>query len=507
MIRSAGFGLLYMINSPTKALPDHCAGSGPIRPIVRRSDFWLGHCLLIWLLGMMTMWFQLVPEAMADTSRTKADLEALSKVRVAAITAAQQPFTVLADKYRAALQKQKGVAQTSGNLEVVIAADAALVELNSGGGAVKPPRDANISRLRDIYYREHNDLVLRVQPKIFQAEKDYLNRLEKLMADRTKLGLIDDAKMVMEILDKFSKELKTPKATDLATPASGTYTPVPSPSGFILIPEGSFQMGDAFGEGSSSEQPVHKVIVSSFFLQARETTNAEWDTVRTWALANGYTDLRSSFGKDPDHPVEVVGWMDVVKWCNARSQKERLVPCYYTNEARTQVLKTNPNSSYLTNEQVLWTANGYRLPTEAEWEKAARGGITGARFPWGDAISHQRANYKSNTEYRAYDESATRGHHPLCDSGITTPVGSFAPNGYGLYDMTGNVSEWCWDRYNDDYYSSGENNNPRGINSGSGDRVIRGGAGDDYAWYGRVAARRDESKTRSGIGFRPARGR
>ena len=223
MIRPAGFGLLFMISSPTQTLLDHCAGSGPIRPIIRRSDFWLGRRLVIGLLAMMTMWFQLVPEVLADTStRTKADLEALSKARVAAITAAQQPLTVLADRYRAALQKQKDVAQASGDLQGVLAADAALAELNAGVKAAEPQQDVNVSRLRDIYHREHKSLGLRVQPKILEVDSDHLRRLEKLMAELTKLGLIDDAKMVMEIRDKFSEERKIPKATNLPTPASGT---------------------------------------------------------------------------------------------------------------------------------------------------------------------------------------------------------------------------------------------------------------------------------------------
>ena len=483
MIRPAGFGFTYMISSPTQASPDLCAGPGPIRPIVRRSDFWLGRRLVIGLLAMMTIWFQLVPEVLADTStRTKADLEALSKARVAAITAAQQPLTVLADRYRAALQKQKDVAQASGDLRGVLAADAALAELNTGVKAVKPRQDVNVSRLRDIYHREHKALGLQVQRKILEVESDHLRRLEKLMADLTKLGLIDDAKMVMEIRD--------------------------SPPGLVLIPAGSFQMRDAFGEGGSNGRPVHSVTVSAFFLQERETTKAEWDTVRTWALVNGFTFDSPGDGKAANHPVHNVSWYDVVKWCNARSQKEGLAPCYYTNVARTQVYKSGQVD--VTNDQVSWTANGYRLPTEAEWEKAARGGLNGKRFPWGDTITHSQANYCSDSA-DAYDISPTRGFHPLFNSGdqpYTSPVGSFAPNEYGLYDMTGNVWEWCWDWYGAQYYTSGAINDPRGPYSGSS-RVDRGGSWLLDAIFSRVAFRSESSPSHwnNNYGFRPARGR
>ena len=287
-----------------------------------------------------------------------------------------------------------------------------------------------------------------------------------------------------------------------------TPTKPTNDSAFVLIPGGTFQMGDSFGEGNSDEHPVHPVNVSAFFLQARETTKAEWDTVRTWALANGYTFDNLGLGKGTDHPVHSVSWYDVVKWCNARSQKEGLVPCYYTNFARTTVYKTGRVD--VTNDQVLWTANGYRLPTEAEWEKAARGGLDGKRFPWGDTITHSLANYYSSSEY-AYDTSPTRLYHPLYSSGATpytSPVGSFAPNGYGLYDMTGNVWEWCWDRYGSTIYASAATNDPRGPSTGSG-RVLRGGSWSDFAVNCRVAFRgwNYPSNGYSNDGFRPARGR
>ncbi|MCX7001753.1 MAG: SUMF1/EgtB/PvdO family nonheme iron enzyme [bacterium] len=180
-------------------------------------------------------------------------------------------------------------------------------------------------------------------------------------------------------------------------------------------------------------------------------------------------------GKGATHPVQTVSWYDCVKWCNARSEKEGLTPCYYTNVAQTLVYRGG--SANLSNEWVKWTANGYRLPTEAEWEKAARGGAVGMRFPWSNVqtISRAQANYCGETGY-TYD-LGPNGYNPLFTPGdmpYTSPVGYFKANGYGLYDMAGNVEEWCWDWYGSTYYASSPSSNPTGPTTGTY-RVLRDG--------------------------------
>jgi formylglycine-generating enzyme required for sulfatase activity len=254
----------------------------------------------------------------------------------------------------------------------------------------------------------------------------------------------------------------------------------------VLIPAGSFTMGDSL-DGDVNALPLHTNQIGAFYMDRTEVTKALWDEVRVWAVTNGY-DLGSvGAGKAANHPVQTVSWYDAVKWCNARSEKEGRTPAYYTNAAQTAVYRSGQVDAQ--NDWVKWN-EGYRLPTEAEWEKAARGGASGHRFPWSDAdtITHDRANYQSSTNY-TYDTSSTRGYHPSFQAGgipYTSPVGNSAPNGYGLCDMAGSVWEWCWDWSGS--YSSGPQTDPRGPESGSS-RVIRGGSWDSYAFSCRTAYR------------------
>ena len=219
------------------------------------------------------------------------------------------------------------------------------------------------------------------------------------------------------------------------------------PSGMVIIPAGSFTMGDNFNEGDSSELPVHTVYVSAFYMDEYDVTLTVWNSVYQWATNNGYTFDNVGWGKATNQPVLWIDWYDCVKWCNARSEMTGLTPAYYIDASQTAVYRSGDLD--ISNSCVNWNA-GYRLPTEAEWEKAARGGLSGCRFPWGDTISESQANYHGDTNDYTYD-LGPNGYNTNFDTGYptntpyTSPVGYFAPNGYGLYDMAGNIWRWCWD--------------------------------------------------------------
>ena len=269
------------------------------------------------------------------------------------------------------------------------------------------------------------------------------------------------------------------------------------PTNVVLVPAGSFTMGDTLGDAAANgwtwELPTHTLYVSAFYVDQNLVTSNQWYAVKSWSSGNGYSYDNAGQGKAGNHPVQFLDWFDTVKWCNARSQKEGLTPCYYADAGLTVVYKSGQVAPY-----VNWAANGYRLPTEAEWEKAARGGASGHRFPWSDVdtITQSRANYISegvgNPDY-PYDVNPTSGYAPAFDDGVfpyTSPVGSFAANGYGLYDMAGNVFQWCWDWYDGTFYSSSPGTDPHGpASSPGGTRVLRGGAWNFEAGFARCAYR------------------
>ena len=243
----------------------------------------------------------------------------------------------------------------------------------------------------------------------------------------------------------------------------------------VLIPTGNFQMGGIAGEGDSGELPAHSVTLSAFYLDKYEVTRALWDEVYAWATAHGYSFDNAGAGTATNHPVQTVSWYDVVKWLNARSEKEGRTPVYYTNLAQTTIYKTGQVDA--PNDMVKWTANGYRLPTEAEWEYAAHGGTT-TRFYTGNCISTDQANYDGRDPWTGCSAGQYRGR--------TMPVGSFAANPWGLFDMAGNVWEWTWDWHNS--YSSSAVTNPKGP-APRWNRVGRSGGGYDGAFFLRSANR------------------
>jgi formylglycine-generating enzyme required for sulfatase activity len=247
------------------------------------------------------------------------------------------------------------------------------------------------------------------------------------------------------------------------------------PIGMALIPAGPFTMGDTL-DGDTNALPTHTVTLSGFYMDTNMVTYTLWQQVYQWATNHGYAFDNPGLGKAPDHPVHTVNWYDAVKWCNARSEMEGIAPCYFTSAVQTNIYRVGRIN--LGNSSVNWTGTGYRLPTEAEWEKAARGGAVGHRFPWSDVdtINQSRANYYAEPATYSFDRNSTTGYDPDFYNGAepyTSPVGHFAPNGYGLYDMAGNLFKWCWDSYSP--YTATAQTDPRSPSLGS-QRMARGGS-------------------------------
>ena len=247
---------------------------------------------------------------------------------------------------------------------------------------------------------------------------------------------------------------------------------------YVLVPAGAFKMGDNFGDGLPRERPVHTVELDAFYIAKYETTNAQWrkfrddpgyDDVKFWPEGRVtpkdqipyWTQANNHGGGTPgsdDFPVLGVNWDSAVAYCNWASAK---------------------------------TGKKYRLPTEAEWEKAARGGDQ-RRYPWGNEIDHSFANYVGSETF---------------DTGMK--VGSFLKgvSPYGAYDMAGNVFEWWSDWYSRDYYSNSPKKNPKGPPAGAY-RVVRGGSffleAFDLRTYARSAAW-PSFQSHPMIGFRAVR--
>ena len=283
------------------------------------------------------------------------------------------------------------------------------------------------------------------------------------------------------------------------------------PTDMVVVPAGPFVMGATL-DGDTSALPLHTNQISEFYMDKYAVTKALWDEVFNWATIHGYSFDSGIIGqgKAANHPVQTVNWYDCVKWCNARSEKEARVPAYYTDYSQTVVYRGG-QPTYTWDYFVKWSS-GYRLPTEAEWEKAARGGLSGQRFPWGNTISWSQANYSSGwsggVPYYPYDVNPTPGYPPTFNDGVspyTSPVGSFAANGYGLYDMAGNVLQWCWDVHVWPYSGSAQTD-PRGpaYDGYVSSRVLRGGCWNYSAYTCRAAYRysNDPMYRYYNIGFR-----
>ena len=259
----------------------------------------------------------------------------------------------------------------------------------------------------------------------------------------------------------------------------------------VLVPAGTFEMGDHSGTGFPEELPVHPVSLDAFYMDVYEVTNQEYADYLNTAYAEGRVtvyggvvshaaggelcDTTASSSESSitwngltfgvmsgfeNLPMIEVSWIGACAYANHRSRLHGLTSCYIEHP-----------SSWACD----FSAEGYRLPTEAEWEYAARGGEHNPyyAYPWGDSIDGSMANFLSSGDpYEGVPPETTPvGYY----DGNQTPPGVDMSNGYGLYDMSGNVSEWCWDRYDSNYYSYSPPSNPTGPASGSL-RLCRGGS-------------------------------
>ena len=243
----------------------------------------------------------------------------------------------------------------------------------------------------------------------------------------------------------------------------------------VLIPAGDFQMGSNDSEAYNDEKPVHTVYVDAFYIDKYEVTNAQF---------KAFVDANPQWQKNRI-PKKFHGGDYLQDWRgNSYPSGKENHPVVYV-------------SWYAAMAYAQWA--GKRLPTEAEWEKAARGGLVDKKYPRGNAIDTSKANYNK-------------------DVGNTTPVGRYAPNGYGLHDMAGNVWEWCLDAHEADFYTRSPRRNPlagemtltevmTNYKNVTTLRVLRGGSWSNFAQYLRVAARYWNTPTSTfvGIGFRCAR--
>ena len=258
----------------------------------------------------------------------------------------------------------------------------------------------------------------------------------------------------------------------------------------LIIKGGKFLMGNTSGSGIADELPVHTVQVDDFYMSKYELTFEQYDLFCAETGKN--TAFDEGWGRG-NMPIINVNFYDAAAYCNWLSIQHGLDPCF------------SGSSIYIKCD---FSKNGYRLPTEAEWEYAARAGLNGSISLFsGTAVQeklHIFANYADSASgFTWADQDFDDGY------AYTAPVGSYLPNAFGLYDLSGNVWEWCWDWYDRNYYHVSPENNPRGpeIVPSRPHRIERGGSWNFLPEYMYVFSRRDHDvlDRRDNIGFRLVR--
>jgi len=266
--------------------------------------------------------------------------------------------------------------------------------------------------------------------------------------------------MVKELVRKIENRYRMkmqPPPTIVPTPPPITppvTPPISKPGikpastvGMVLVPAGQFSMGNDESSAPTNEKPAHTVYVNAFYIDVTEVTNAQYEQFMRSTGQKAPKYWNDNRFNQPDMPVVGVTWDEATQFA-------------------------------------AWA--GKRLPTEAEWEYAARGGLASAKYPWGNEGATGKACFGKSIQ-----------------TGTPTVVASYPPNGYGLYDIAGNVAEWCADWYRHDYYRNSVNNNPTGPAEGY-EKVVRGGAFYEDGYYLRCSARKSMSPSNYSIsvGFR-----
>ena len=276
--------------------------------------------------------------------------------------------------------------------------------------------------------------------------------------------------------------------------ASGQAT---LPPDMILVQGGTFTMGctaEQTPDCDSDESPAHEITLTDFFISKYEVTQGQWQSLTGYTQAQMMSLAGSSnlYGVGATHPIYYVSWYDAAVFCNQLSEQQGYTPCYYSDVAYTQIYGKNGTTYSLPNTgMVFWKplSNGYRLPTEAEWEYAARGGGLSQGYKYAGSNDVNLVAWYTNNS-----------------SSVAHAVGTKNANELGLYDLSGNLWEWCYDWYGGTYYSSSPPCAPTGPGSGSS-RVLRGGSWFVNAFNVRVAVRGGNTPDSRGgyYGFRLCR--
>lgn len=228
----------------------------------------------------------------------------------------------------------------------------------------------------------------------------------------------------------------------------------------VFVKGGTFEMGSKDGE---RDETIHTVTLNDYYIGRYEVTFEEYSAFCTATSREQPKD--EGWGRQK-RPVINVNWYDAIEYCNWLSQKKGLQIVYTIDKSKKDPNNKSRTDDYKWVVSVNWVANGYRLPTEAEWEYAARS--RGKDQKWaGTSEENSLASYGNYSEVIKKDKDSYKN---------TAPVGSFRANDMGLFDMSGNVVEWSWDWYDPNYYSNSSNTtNPRGSNTGF-ERTLRGGS-------------------------------